>query len=84
MNRYVMAWAWDQRVSPTQKLVLLALAQHASETYDCWPGEERLMELTGLPLHAVSKAVCDLETMGLILCLRLKLIREKILPNTHS
>jgi hypothetical protein len=70
-------WAWDQRVSPTQKLVLLALAEFASEAYDCWPGEERLMQLTGLPVRAVSKAVRGLETKGLILCLRLKLIKEK-------
>ena len=77
MSRCARDWAWEQRIRPTLKLVLIALADHASESYDCWPGEERLVELTGLPALAVNKAIHHLEAKGLILCLRLKLIEEK-------
>lgn len=76
MNRCAGDWVWNQRISPTQKLVLIALAEHASEAYDCWPGMERLMALTGLPTRAVDKALRDLEAKGLILCLRLKLFKD--------
>ncbi len=75
-HTYVMDWAWDQRVSPTQKLVLLAFAGHASEAFDSWPSELRLGQLTGLPMRAVRKAVHELEAKGLLLCLRLRLKRE--------
>jgi DNA-binding MarR family transcriptional regulator len=75
MNRCIRIWVWDQRITPTQKLVLLALAEHASVTFDCWPGGARLMELTGLPVRSVNKALRDLEAKGLMLCLRLMLVK---------
>jgi DNA-binding MarR family transcriptional regulator len=77
MSRCAKDWAWYQRVSPTQKLVLVALTEQMSQEPDSWPGEECLSELTGLPMRAVTKAMRELEAKGLILCLRLKLMKEK-------
>jgi DNA-binding MarR family transcriptional regulator len=76
-NPYVTYWAWEQRVSPTQKLVLLAFAGHANEVFDCWPSEARLGELTGLPVRTVRRAVHELEAKGLILYLRLRLKQDR-------
>jgi DNA-binding MarR family transcriptional regulator len=77
MRRRARDWAWDQKLSPTLKLVLVALAEYVSKDDDSWPCEESLVEMTGLPLPSVSKAVRELEASGLILCLRLRLMKEK-------
>ncbi|PVV10702.1 MAG: hypothetical protein B6D77_08010 [gamma proteobacterium symbiont of Ctena orbiculata] len=77
MSRCTRDWAWDQKLSPTLKLVLLALAEYISEDVDRWPSEKRLEQQTGLPMRVVIKAVGELEAMGLILCLRLRLMKEK-------
>ncbi|MES9969531.1 MAG: helix-turn-helix domain-containing protein [Candidatus Thiodiazotropha sp.] len=77
MSRCIRGWAWEQKISPTLKLVLLALAEYISEEADRWPSEKRLEQLTGLPGPVVIKAIKQLEAKGLILCLRLCLIREK-------
>jgi DNA-binding MarR family transcriptional regulator len=77
MRRCARDWAWNQKLSPTLKLVLVALAEYVSKNDDCWPCEESLGEMTGLPMRAVSKAVRELEASGLILCLRLTLMKEK-------
>jgi hypothetical protein len=63
-------------VSPTQKLVLIDLTEQMSQEYDSWPGEERLSKLTGLPMQAITKALRELVAKGLVLCLRLKLMKE--------
>jgi putative SOS response-associated peptidase YedK len=38
MKRAARDWAWHGRgLTPAQRLVLLALAEHAEETCGCWP-----------------------------------------------
>lgn len=77
MGCQVRDWAWGQGISPMQKLVLLALVEHANEEGDYWSSEEGLRNMTGLSPHELHTTVQELETMGLILCLRLMLVREK-------
>ncbi|MES9990555.1 MAG: hypothetical protein ABW098_01270 [Candidatus Thiodiazotropha sp.] len=77
MSRCAREWAWSQAVTPVQKLVLLALAERLREDDDAWPGEVCLGEHTGLPKQVVGRAIQELESQGKILCLRLRLLKEK-------
>lgn len=68
MSRGARDWAWSQTVTPTQKLVLLSLAEHANDSGGCWPSTARLRELTGLSERAIRNAVRELEKLGLLIC----------------
>ena len=60
-------WAWQQRrISTTQKIVLLSMADRAGEDHTCWPSLARLCADTGLSDRAVQKAMADLETLGFV------------------
>ena len=60
-------WAWQQRrISTTQKIVLLSMADRAGEDHTCWPSLARLCADTGLSDRAVQKAMTDLEALGLV------------------
>lgn len=92
MSRIARDWAWNQQVSPTQKLLLLSLAEHANEAGECWPCGLRLQELTGLSVRAIRNAVRELEALELITCQRgsgtrssrylLKISEERITPDS--
>ena len=59
--------AWKVDCEPTQKLVLLALADHANdETWKCWPSLGHLHKKTGLNRRTVSRALKLLADAGLI------------------
>lgn len=57
MSLRATSWAWTVSTSPTCKLVLLALADHADEVGHCWPGSARIIEMTGLSERAVRIAI---------------------------
>lgn len=60
-------WAWQQQnISPTQKLVLLSMADRSGEDHTCWPSIARLSLDTGISGRAVQKALAALEAMGLV------------------
>ena len=59
-------WAWSQQIRPTQKLVLLSLADRAGENDDCWPSIKRLEFDTGLNRKTVLKAIKDMAALGLL------------------
>lgn len=68
-----MSWEWTQRVwslgrqtSPSQRLILLALAQHADATGQCWPSQGRLAGMTGLARETVNRQVLSLRAAGLV------------------
>jgi len=59
-------WAWAQEItSPTARLVLLCLADHADEDGVCWPSQARIARKTGLSERAVRDALKVLDTDGL-------------------
>lgn len=60
-------WAWQQKVSPTQKLVLLSLADRADENNLCYPSIARLESDTGLYRETIFEAIKSLEEMKLLL-----------------
>jgi DNA-binding transcriptional MocR family regulator len=66
MSVYVMAWAWEQDCTPTEKFVLLALADHAKDDGTCWPGMKRLAEKTGFTRRTILNAIKSLGSKGLL------------------
>jgi DNA-binding transcriptional MocR family regulator len=67
MSRQARDWAWAlDRVTPTQKFVILALAERADESGICWPSLRRLSAMTLLARSTVVLALGALEAGGLI------------------
>ena len=69
MSLRMLTWAWDQAPvdSPSDLLVLLALADEANELGgDCWPSLRRVAKRSRLSVGAVHKAIARLEDAGLI------------------
>lgn len=53
-----MAWAWKLELEPTDKFVLLALADHAGdEHFTCWPSLSHLEKKTGFSRPTIWKAI---------------------------
>lgn len=66
MSLDATVWAWKQKVTSTQKLVLLSLADRAGENHDCWPSIDRIVDNTGLNRKTVMKAIKDMVELDLI------------------
>lgn len=67
MSIKAMSWAWEQTTTSSgAKLVLLALADHANDDGECWPGMKRIAEKCGMSARQVSSHVTGLEEAGLI------------------
>jgi len=62
MSIKLMTAVWAmQNLTPTQKLVLLALADNASDEGICWPSLTTITAKTSLSRRAVTDALADLE-----------------------
>jgi hypothetical protein len=59
-------WAWEQKIKPSCKLVLLSLADRAGEQHECYPSITRLCDDTGLDRKTVIKSLNALCDSGLI------------------
>jgi len=55
-----------QGLRPTQKLVLLALADRADQLGRCWPSYDDIRHRTGCKRNTISKALDALEEKGLL------------------
>lgn len=69
MSAYNLKWIWDQRVSPTQKLILFALNEHTNMSHGdwrIWPSVKNIELLTGLKERAIRQAITDMAELGLI------------------
>lgn len=65
MSYRALHWAWEQDLTPAgKKFVLVALADHADEEDSCYPGQERLAEMTGQGVKAVGRHLKALEEEG--------------------
>lgn len=58
--------AWQIRLSPSEKLVLLVLSHHADDSGRCWPSMVRICAMTGLARSTVKGAVRALIGYGLL------------------
>jgi len=71
MSFRVTNWAWKQRVGkPSAKLVLVALADYASEDGKCWPSLRTLATRTELSRDTVLRAIRFLESKNLLIVIR--------------
>lgn len=62
-----MTNVWEhQGINPTQKLVLLALADWANDEGLCWPSIKRLAVKSSLTPRCIQKTIRSLEDLGLI------------------
>lgn len=63
MSLRAMIWSFDQHdTTPTQRLLLLALADHANADNETWPSVETLSEKTGFgksTIYRERSALCD-------------------------
>ena len=67
MSVQAIAFAFAaQGLSPTEKLVLLALSNYADENMRCWPSQRRLAHDTGLSARCVRTTLAKLSEKGLI------------------
>ncbi|QBQ56200.1 helix-turn-helix domain-containing protein [Nitrosococcus wardiae] len=66
MSVKAISWAWEQPLKPGEKLVLLAIADHADGEGTCWPGYEGVAEKCGMSRRAVIKHIKSLEAEGYI------------------
>ncbi|HEY7823361.1 MAG TPA: helix-turn-helix domain-containing protein, partial [Acidimicrobiia bacterium] len=67
MSLEAMNWAWEQPVAKsTNKLVLLALADHANADGECWPSMKRIAERSDISPRQVSRAINELVELGLV------------------
>lgn len=67
MSWEATSWAWRlEGLSPTQKLVLMGLANYANSDNICFPGQSRIGEHAGVSDRTVRTIVKQLEEMGVI------------------
>lgn len=66
MSVKTIEWAWRQNISPTQKLLLLAIATGACDDGMAWVSTTQLIEITGLSEQAVRQARADLKKRGFL------------------
>ena len=66
MSLEAITWAWTAKVTPTQKLVLLALANHANPQWLCWPSLSYIEERTGLNRTTIWRTVDALQKAGFV------------------
>jgi hypothetical protein len=68
MSGKVVGWAFEQgkRLSSSQLLVLVAIADNSDDYGEAWPSRKRLIEKTRLSKSTVYRSVDDLRDLGLL------------------
>ena len=69
MSLEAVDWALRkvQGISPTQKLVLICLANHVGPDGTCWPSQSTVSEYSGLSRETINRTLGSLEKQGIIL-----------------
>jgi DNA-binding MarR family transcriptional regulator len=66
MSTRIMAICWPVQVPPTEKAVLISLADNANDTGFCWPSIATICERTCLGKSTVIRAIASLEGRKLL------------------
>ena len=66
MSTLIMTKCWPIQATPTQKSVLISLADHANDQGICWPNIDTICERTCLSERTVQRAIDALVTTGLL------------------
>lgn len=61
-----MTWAFEQRLAPSPKLVLLALADNANDEWYCWPNQETIAFKASMTTRNLRRVLAQLEEQGYI------------------
>ncbi len=61
-----MNWAWGLSLPPTQKLLLLALADNADDAGACWPSLKSLATKCEVTPRTIQRAIKEFEACGLL------------------
>lgn len=64
MSNYILTQAWDADCKPTEKFVLVALADQANDDGVCWPSVSSIEKRTGFSERAVRNAIQSLSKKG--------------------
>lgn len=73
MSAKATFWAWEQNTTPTQKLVLLSLANFANDRCQLWYSYDKIAKATGVHRRTVMRACKELQLLGLLdICKRVK------------
>ena len=64
MSVRAMAWAWRQQLSGPEKLVLMAVADHADDDGICWPGNAHIARKCNLSQRSVQRHIKNLIDNG--------------------
>ena len=75
MSNYAQGWAWQQPVGGSDKLVLVALADHADDDGICWPGQKGVATKCGLSKRTVTAAIARLTEA------RILAVEERLRPD---
>ncbi len=67
----IQSWAFAQRITPTEKLILLELVDHANDkevegVFSCFPKQGTTARRTGFSRSAVHRAIKNMEKLGLL------------------
>ena len=67
MSLAAITWAFDQHdTTPTQRLVLLCLADYANQDNEAWPSAKTIAQRTGLSPASVYRTLSDLKRGGYV------------------
>lgn len=67
MSILAMTWAWGLSVlDPSQKIVLLSLADQANDEGYCWPSQQVIAERTSMGERTVRRHINSLSELGLL------------------
>jgi len=66
MSIKVMSWVWEQDLPPLDKIVLMAIADHADDDGYAWPGMKRIAEKCSMEKRTVQRHVEKLQEQQLL------------------
>ena len=66
MSIRIMAQVWTLDIPPTEKLVLMALADRSNDEGACWPGQESLAKKCSISERQLRRVLDSLETQNFI------------------
>lgn len=71
MASFLVNWVWQQELTPTQRLVLLALNERVAwhdfrGRWECVPSYERIAKMTGYSRGTVAREITKMVTKGVL------------------
>ena len=66
MSLAAMNWAFMQKLAPTKKMILVALADHCDDEGKCWPGIKNIAKKASVSKRTLQRALTELESEGFL------------------